>query len=272
MEQIKILTEEAALSAVAPLFECWEETLIWTALQGMMGQVWCCADSASAWGTPVVACCETGDFVFPAGDATSPYAKKLLEALKEKQNGRFAILTPRDEQWSRLIQDVFGENAKAGERYAICKDGDCFDRRHLETLAQALPAGVTLAPIDGERYEMVMNTDWARDFCSQFADKEDFARQGLGVVALRDGQLIGGASSYIRYRDGIEIEVDTRSDCRRMGIASACCARLILDCLERGLYPSWDAANRMSVSLAEKLGYRERGSYPVWYINLRQTT
>ena len=38
--------------------------------------------------------------------------------------------------------------------------------------------------------------------------------------------------------------------------APACGAALVLTCLARGLYPSWDAANRESVALAEKLGYR----------------
>lgn len=39
------------------------------------------------------------------------------------------------------------------------------------------------------------------------------------------------------------------------GQVTACGAALILQCLQRGLYPSWDAANMESVALAEKLGY-----------------
>jgi hypothetical protein len=35
----------------------------------------------------------------------------------------------------------------------------------------------------------------------------------------------------------------------------ACSAQLILACLSRGLYPSWDAQNKASVILAERLGY-----------------
>ena len=33
-------------------------------------------------------------------------------------------------------------------------------------------------------------------------------------------------------------------------------------CLERGLYPSWDAATPISVALAEKLGYHFSHTYP----------
>ena len=49
-------------------------------------------------------------------------------------------------------------------------------------------------------------------------------------------------------------ETDTREDHRRKGLAYACGAKLILECLERELYPSWDAQNMWSVALAEKLG------------------
>ena len=38
-------------------------------------------------------------------------------------------------------------------------------------------------------------------------------------------------------------------------------AALILSCLDDGLYPSWDAANMLSVRLAEKLGYEFSREY-----------
>lgn len=49
-------------------------------------------------------------------------------------------------------------------------------------------------------------------------------------------------------------------------MARACGARLILECLDRGLYPSWDAQNPWSAALAEQLGYRFCHTYPVYEI------
>ena len=86
---------------------------------------------------------------------------------------------------------------------------------------------------------------------------------GLGFVALRGEELLAGASSYSSYPGGIEIEIDTRKDQRRQGLARACGARLMLECLERGLFPSWDAANKTSAHL-ETLGYRFREEYVVY--------
>ena len=89
---------------------------------------------------------------------------------------------------------------------------------------------------------------------------------GLGVVIRKDGHLAAGASSYTAYRGGIEIEIDTKKEYRRKGLACACGARLILECLSRGLYPSWDAQNKWSVALAEKLGYHFSHAYDAYEI------
>lgn len=75
------------------------------------------------------------------------------------------------------------------------------------------------------------------------------------MVIVRDGVIVSGASSYTRYREGIEIEVDTLEEERRKHLALIVCSALILRCLKEGLYPSWDAQNMGSVHLAEKLGY-----------------
>lgn len=268
--EIMCLQGEAALACAAPLFADWEETMIWAVLEGRMGEMWVSAadgERIAAGQTPAAACCRNGDFLFFAGRATSDHALALVQGIRQETGSRFRIAVPQNEGWSLLIARVFDGKCGLGERYAIRKERDCFDHDHLARLAQTLPEGLRIEPIDRQMYHQVMNTGWAVDFCSQFPDAEAFVREGLGFVCLLNDEIVGGASSYIRYNNGIEIQVETRSDCRRLGIAAACCARLILACLERGLYPSWDAANRASVALAEKLGYHEKGAYPVWYLN-----
>ena len=154
-----------------------------------------------------------------------------------------------------MIRSVWGTRAAPFLRYAIRKEPDVFDRGWLTDCAAALPAGVGLSPIRADHVPLLMSQPWSRDLCGNFQDGADFARRGLGVLALRDGIPVAGASSYTVYDGGIEIEIDTRPDVRRLGLALACGARLILDCLDRGLYPSWDAHDLRSVALAEKLGY-----------------
>lgn len=134
---------------------------------------------------------------------------------------------------------------------------------------QSLDSGYKLKLIDEDAYEQIMQNSWSRDLCSQFRDYNDYEARGIGAAVLHNGQVVSGASSYTIYDEGIEIEIDTRKDHRRRGHALACGARLILDCMERGLYPSWDAQNRESLALAEKLGYHFDREYTVFIINKR---
>lgn len=101
---------------------------------------------------------------------------------------------------------------------------------------------------------------------SSFVTYELYGQLGLGTVILKDNEIVSGASSYTRYEDGIEIEIDTKEEYRRQGFATICGAKLILECLKRNLYPSWDAQNRWSVALAEKLGYHYSHSYTAYEV------
>ncbi|MDD3336973.1 MAG: GNAT family N-acetyltransferase [Eubacteriales bacterium] len=248
-----------ALERVAPLFQSCEETMVWTALEGNLGQIWICPSADGK--PPKAAICKTLDFVFIAGDGEGAEASRLLQGFKALLNDAYAILTPQNESWKQTIQAIFPD-AIPKQRYAIQKNGDNFDRAWLAELAKKLPPDVALHFIDGAFYDLAKAEGWSKDLC--FGTKQDFLSHGLGVVAVQNGELVGGASSFIYYSKGIEIEVDTRKDKRRQGIAAACCAKLILACLEKGLYPSWDAANRESVQLALKLGYQEKGPYWVY--------
>ncbi len=244
-------------SILEPLFSGWEETMIWSCLQGIMGRAY--ADDGE---NPQSAQVVSGDFSFFSG-------KPNKELIRNKPSGResdFIIMVPRDEEWAAEIEEVWQSNAKKVTRYAIKKNYNGFDREHLEKIVEQLPAPFSLRLIDREMYDQIMAESWSKDLCSQFEGYEDYKKRGLGAAAVVEGQVISGASSYTVYNGGIEIEIDTRADYRRRGAALACGAKLILECLDRGLYPSWDAQNPGSVALSEKLGYEFDHEYVVYEI------
>jgi predicted GNAT family acetyltransferase len=115
---------------------------------------------------------------------------------------------------------------------------------------------------------MAKQEDWSRDLCSQFPTYEEYEKYGLGFVAVYEGKIVSGASSYTVYETGIEIEIDTKMEFRRNGLAIACASALILECLNRGIYPSWDAANKESVALSEKLGYHFDKEYVTYEVDV----
>lgn len=261
MDALKRLIRAGRPEGASALLEGWQETPVWSALEGAMGSIWSISHS------PRAVLCEAGDFLFLAGDAQDGETRSLLEAWLQERSG-YRILVPRDERCGAMIEDVFAGKATRGQRWAFHKDGEAFDPAALRAMADAVPMDISIVPFDRLVCQLALQQDWSRDFVSQFRDADDYLQRGLGFAALHAGELVGGASSYTVYSGGLEIQVETRSDWQRRGIASACCAALILECMKRGLYPSWDAASPASAALAQKLGYRPSGVYPVWEIRI----
>ncbi|OPJ64374.1 GNAT acetyltransferase [Clostridium oryzae] len=104
------------------------------------------------------------------------------------------------------------------------------------------------------------------DCCSNFASLEEFLEHGIGYVIVHNGEIISGASSYSYCEGSIEITIGTKKEFRRKGLALAVASKLIVECMERNIYPAWDAANLESVALAEKLGYHFDKAYEVYSI------
>lgn len=146
------------------------------------------------------------------------------------------------------------------------KERDIFDRDKLRHIVSQLSPEYTIGLIDEAGFQDCKKEAWCRDLVSQFADWQTYQSLGVGIIIRRAGVVVSGASSYSAYHGGIEIEIDTREEYRRRGLAFICGARLILECLDRGLYPSWDAQNLWSVALAEKLGYHFDYEYDAYEI------
>ncbi len=238
-------------SKVEELFSGWQETLIYSCLQGVMGRIYV-TDKVH----PVSAFAFVGCFGFYAGEPDR-------ELVLSKPDG-FVIMVPQNEDWSRLIEECY-PFAKRPVRYAIKKDTK-FDTGRLREEISRLPQGYELRKIDSNLYDKCLESPITADFVSAFESKEKYLKIGKGWVIIKDGEIVSGASSYSRYNEGIEIEVDTVESERRKHLATVACSALILECLSEGLYPSWDAQNIYSVRLAEGLGYEFDREYIVYEV------
>jgi GNAT superfamily N-acetyltransferase len=244
---------------ISSLFQNWNETMIWSCLQGYMGNAYV-SDSMNPSAAQVV----VGDFCFFAGLPDRNLVHHIPTGFPSKE----ILMIPQSEEWSTLIEQVWNSDAVKIKRCAIKKEPDVFDRVTLQSYIDILPQEYILRMIDEEIYNQIMAEDWFRDLCSVFAGSEDYQRNGLGVAVLHNGIPVAGASSYTVYDKGIEIEIDTQPAYRRKGLALACGAKLILECLNRGLYPSWDAHDMRSVALAEKLGYHFDKEYTAYLVRI----
>ena len=242
----------ADTSKAKNLFGGWEETFVYTCMQKVMGNIYV-VDRCE----PTSALASVGCFRFFAGEPNR-------ELVENKPDG-FGIFVPQNKAWAEMIEEVYPE-AKKVTRYAIKKDTQ-FDISLLKNNIRMLPEGYELRRINAALYDQCLEDSLTADFVSSFESKEKYLRDGRGFVIIKNGRIVAGASSYIRYREGIEIEVDTVESERRKHLALISCSALILKCVDEGLYPSWDAQNMDSVCLAEKLGYELDHEYVAYEIN-----
>lgn len=244
-------------SKVAQLYKDWDETCVLSCLQGVMGKVYAPEGEA-----PECAVCILGDFAFYAG---KPSEELVMYKPPHKAESHFIIMVGDSEGWDDIFQKCYGDKCKLHVRYAIRKDTR-FDLNALENIVKSVPDEYTLKFIDEKLYNYCINNDWCRDFVSNFDDYNHYKNHGLGVMAMIGNEPVAGASSYSYYNDGIEIEIVTREEYRRRGLATCVGAKLVLECCKKGIYPSWDAANLNSVGISKKLGYifnHEYNSYEV---------
>mgnify|MGYP001815351312 CR=1 FL=1 len=226
-------------------------------LEGVMGRA--IADDA---GDPRVAVLQAPNLKLNivGGDAGHPAARKYLEQLPVKS----ALFLGAD-GWEELVQSIHGNKMIEMPRYAFTSEA--LDLAYLRSLASRLPDGYRPVQMDLDlaRRLGAEESRFAEDHMVNFDSPEDFVARGFGFCLLRGDQIASVATTFAICSKGIEIQINTREEHRRKGLATAVAAHLILHSLEQGLDPNWDAANESSVGLATKLGYTPQGTYPMLF-------
>lgn len=264
---------------VEALFQNTTDTVILSCLQKVMGEIYATENLQSA----VAILRDFSFFVGVPSEELLFCGVKLcscdgdLDSADFVQNqGKhgmdYLVMVPENEDWEKLIEDCYGEKAEKRIRYAIKKEGlQVFDVDNLQKVVSRLwddprYQGYELRMIDRELYEQIREIDWCREWVENYLSYELFENCALGAVILKEGEPVAGASSYSSYLQGIEITIRTKEEYQRQGLAYICAAKLILECMQRGLYPSWDAANTKSVALSEKLGYHFDKEYVAYRV------
>ena len=244
---------------IESLFVKWDEGCIWSCLQDCQGMAY-----TNNKDNPQSAQIVFGNFCYFAGVVS----EELVRHIPVEYSEKLMIMTPQNEEWAKLIETVWQEKASGRMRYATKKKMDKFDESKLQRIVANLGDEFEIKMIKEELYKQTRELSWANDWCGNYASYEEYEENGLGVVILKNGKIVAGASSYAYYHGGIEIEIDTHERYRQKGLASVCGAKLILECQKRKLYPNWDAQNKISLKTAEKLGYEFDKEYMAYDVFL----
>lgn len=222
-----------------------EDTLILTYLEGGVGVSY--ADSLSCPSSAAIYAC---NLAFLAGEANEELVQFAKEAV-----GNYIICVPSGERWGELVEKVYGDRAKKYKCYKFKKDFSCFDRERLGEIAASLDDKYRILPIDGLIYQKILSYDWTEDLCRGYADAEEFGQKGFGFVLTEGEEIIAGSASFSTCGEGVEVGVDVRPDCRGKGLSKIVAAKMVLETLNRGLWPHWDAHGEISAAVALSLGY-----------------
>lgn len=253
---------------LAPFFKEAYDSCPEAFIQGVMGRGF--TDSTEE---PTYGVIQIGDFCFFGGDASAPFKGHVIAIINNSFKNPNMIFIPLSLSWGQKFEEH--TSYERDLRYALERtDIESFDKNALMsyinrelpdagTIGESETCDFIIRPIDENYYVSVSNQEWSKDFTANYPDYPTFQKLGLGFVVIEQstGRLVSGASSFSSSQDSIEIEINTAPDYRKKGLATSVSAKMVLACLERGKYPSWDAANVASVAIAEKLGYHLSEEY-----------
>ena len=244
---------------IIDMFSWCRDSMLKSYSEGITGAGYCDNKSEPAWSAVF-----TGDYCFLAG---KPAENNELAQLI-KNNGSETVVIPQYSDWLEPLNRC-GCGLELTKRYHTRLPDNGFDLKRLEIIRSEICKikGAAIEKIGEKEYNELRYCKWENSFVSNFKDYSDYSRNGFGYIILIDGQIASGASTFGSYSKGVEIQIASDPKYRRMGLASICSAQFIIECIKRGLRPHWDAANLISVKIAEKLGFKYDGSYPAFYIN-----
>ena len=125
----------------------------------------------------------------------------------------------------------------------------------------AIPKGFRLTGMDEAAFEQHPFSQ-GKNYSSWAA----FQAEGSGAVVYDGAEIVAAASSFLSLDGEVELDISTKETHRRKKLATACAARMLRDCMQRGITVHWDAQNDVSRHLAEKFGFAVEKEYAVYWL------
>lgn len=234
-----------------------DDCVLISCAEGNIGRAW-----VNNHVNPSGAIIAAADFCYLLGNID--VNEDVLKVIRENCGSK--VIITDSNLWGTILEKKFPDSYVEFTRYAIKKEPDVFIRKRLQEFVLSVEPEYHVVKIDEHIYYKALENGFTADFCCFFSSLNDYMEHGIGYVIVHNDEIIAGASSYTFCKGSIEVTVGTISEYRRKGLALACAAMLILNCLDKHIYPRWDAANIESVALAEKLGYHFEKEYAAYSI------
>lgn len=197
-----------------------------------------------------------GGCIIYGGDACHNSARELIRTMEVQP-----VILSYSEAWVDLLKEEYGEKVKTETRYYL--PFTSIDREGLFSIDLSLSNGYSLKRVN-EQIAGKLKDEIAEEYqIFHYSSLKDFAETGCGFCITRGGEICSNAAAFLRSGSNIQIQVNTKQQYRRQGMALKASAALLRYCAENGITADWDASNTNSRALAYKLGYKECVPYSV---------
>jgi len=224
------------------------------AIEGQMGKAF-----TDDFENPTAFCIQVGPFWYLAGDARSSGGLEMIKDLPA-----YRLLMPSAGEWIEVAKEIHDERLVPFPRFSFSSEN--LSLKHLDGLLDDSPHKDAIRRIDSAILTQLTGEPDSVVDIADFDSAEDFLKRGVGFSLMDSQSVKAVAYSSLVCSKGIEVSIFVFPEHRRNGMATALACKLLKWSLEYDMDPHWDAANKESCKLAEKLGYVQTGTYVAYYL------
>ncbi|MFX1283570.1 MAG: GNAT family N-acetyltransferase [Promethearchaeota archaeon] len=199
-----------------------------------------------------------------AGNSKAENLTELLMKIPEK-----AVIHAPSQEWEKCLKTQWTYFGYLPRTELSAKK---ISLQSIRRLLSSSPEGFQLNMVDVEVAKQILCQKFSDHFVgliNYFGSPEKLVEEGIGFCLIHESEkiasLVMGFKASLPITQSVELDIATHPDYRGRGFATLVSAKLIEYLLKKGIEPHWDAANPLSVGLAQKLGFTDPDPYRCYY-------
>ena len=213
--------------------------------------------------------CRSGKYLVAGETSNTSFNEFLSDFLSDRGNhSNYFDLYSSSNDWIVKLDEILGDNAAKLSRQLF--QWDHSELSQISAWSEMVSEGFELKRMDSALFEK-----YAREMDSSYNDlwetPSNFVSKGFGFCILKDNEFVSVCNTYYVRNGFAEIDIVTKDEFRRQGLALVTCSEFIKYCVMNNIKPIWDCdnGNESSKKLALKLGFRSVETYQMhwWHEN-----
>jgi RimJ/RimL family protein N-acetyltransferase len=205
--------------------------------------------------TVALLCSACGKYLVIGDETNAEFNKAVSDFLREKSNHiKFFDLYASSQEWIEVLSRALNGEAAVLRFCVYYYDNN---KELLPTTAsEILAEGFEIKQVDDVLFEKIA-AEFSPSFKNHFGSTQKFCSDNFGFCITKEDEVVSVAISTYTGNGYAEIDIETRRDFYRNGLAFELCRYFIEYCQQNALVALWvcDAGNNASKQLANKLGF-----------------